>query len=210
MPPSGPTISISESACATEKFRQLDGGRLVQHQRRRARVVTHALRQLGRRHHAADRGDVRPPRLAGRRPGHRTPPAQPLVDFRRGRPSAPRTARPARRRRRRRPPRWPTRWPAPSGPTWAAPARRSHVGDGNGTVRRLEHPRRQPALADVFDDTVRHRPVAVAQVEFLTGADAPDVGRVEAFVAVDDRELTDLGQRVDVEQRQGSRTFSGR
>jgi hypothetical protein len=46
---------------------------------------------------------------------------------------------------------------------------------------------------------VRHRPVAVAQVEFLAGADAPDVGRVEALVTVDDREPTDLGQRIDVE-----------
>ena len=46
---------------------------------------------------------------------------------------------------------------------------------------------------------MRHRPVAVAQVEFLAGADAPDVGRVEALVTVDDRELTDLGQRIDVE-----------
>jgi len=43
---------------------------------------------------------------------------------------------------------------------------------------------------------VRHRPVAVAQVEFLAGADAPDIGRVEALVTVDDRELTDLGQRL--------------
>ncbi len=74
----------------------------------------------------------------------------------------------------------------------------------------VEHPRRQPALADVLDDTVRHRPVAVAQVEFLAGTDAPHVGGVEALVAVDDRELTDLGQRVDVEQRAGHATISGR
>ena len=75
------------------------------------------------------------------------------------------------------------------------------AGDGRGNGAAVEHPRRQPALADILDDTVRHRAVAVAEVEFLAGADAPDVGRVEALVAVDDRQLTDLGQRVDVEER---------
>jgi len=51
---------------------------------------------------------------------------------------------------------------------------------------------------------MRHRPVAITQVEFLAGTDTPDVGRVEALIAVDDRQLTDLGQRVDVEESAGS------
>ena len=78
-----------------------------------------------------------------------------------------------------------------------------HRPGGLGQRAAVQHPRRQPALADVLDDTVRHRPVAVTQVEFLAGPDPPHVGRVEALVAVDDRQLTDLGQRVDVEERAG-------
>ena len=77
------------------------------------------------------------------------------------------------------------------------------AGAARGHGPAVQHPRRQPALGDVLDDTVRHGAVAVAKVEFFAGADAPDVGRVEALVAVDDRELTDLGQRVDVEERAG-------
>jgi len=43
----------------------------------------------------------------------------------------------------------------------------------------------------------------IAQVQFLARTDAADVGRVEALVAVDGHELTDLGQRVDVEEPAG-------
>jgi len=43
--------------------------------------------------------------------------------------------------------------------------------------------------------------VAVAEVELLTGTDAPDVGRVEALVTVDDCEGARFGQRVDVKER---------
>ena len=77
------------------------------------------------------------------------------------------------------------------------------AGAGARTVLAVKHPRRQPAFGDILDETVRHGSVAVAKVEFFAGADAPNVGRVEPLVAVDDRQLTDLGQRVDVEERAG-------
>ena len=75
------------------------------------------------------------------------------------------------------------------------------VGAAAGTVRRSSTRAVRRALADVLDDAVGQRARAVAEVEFLAGPDPPHIGRVEALVAVDDRELTDLGQRVDVEQR---------
>ena len=46
---------------------------------------------------------------------------------------------------------------------------------------------------------MRQRPGAVAQVEPLAGTDPSDIGGVEALVTVDDRDLTDIRQRVDVE-----------
>jgi hypothetical protein len=52
---------------------------------------------------------------------------------------------------------------------------------------------------------VCNRAGAVAQIEFLADPDAPDVGGMEALVAVDDRKLTDLRKRVDVKQRSGHR-----
>ena len=93
---------------------------------------------------------------------------------------------------------------------WAAPARRSPAGRAIGTVRRSSTravSRPLPTSSTTQCATVA---VAVAQVEFLAGPDPPHVGRVEALVAVDDRQLTDLGQRVDVEQRAGHRKISGR
>ena len=78
------------------------------------------------------------------------------------------------------------------------------------TVRRSSTRAVSRALADVLDDAVRHRARAVAEVELLAGPDPPHVGGVEAFVAVDDGELTDLGQRVDVEQRAAATALSGR
>ena len=76
-------------------------------------------------------------------------------------------------------------------------------GDAGSTVQRSQHPGRQPALADLLDDAVRHRARAVAEVELFADPDPPHGGGVEALVAVDDGQLTDLGQRVDVEERRG-------
>ena len=77
------------------------------------------------------------------------------------------------------------------------------VGVGVATVRRSITRAVSAALADVFDDTVGEPARAIAEVEFLAGPDPPDVGRVEALVAVHHGELTDRGQRVDVEERVG-------
>ena len=76
------------------------------------------------------------------------------------------------------------------------------VGAAGSTVRRSSTRADKPALADLFDDAVRHRvPAPSLEVELLAEPDPPDVGGVEALVTVDDGELTDIRQRVDVEQR---------
>ena len=50
---------------------------------------------------------------------------------------------------------------------------------------------------------MRHRARAVTEVELFAGPDSSHVGGMEAFVAVDDGQVTDLGQGVDVEERPG-------
>ena len=81
---------------------------------------------------------------------------------------------------------------------------RLHDGDRRGRGfdgPAVQHAGRQPALGDLLDDAVRHRACAVAEVEFFARPDSPHVGGVEALVAVDHGQVTDLGQGVDVEER---------
>ena len=76
-------------------------------------------------------------------------------------------------------------------------------GGGGRDASSAPAPGPQPVAADLLDHAVRHRAGAVAEVELLAGPDPAHGGGVEALVAVDDGQLTDLGQRVDVEQRRG-------
>ena len=94
IPPSGPTISISESACAKSEFRQRFGRGLVQHQHRRTRRRPRRDigDQFGGRHHRRTPTERAAAGLPGRRSGHRLPPPQPLVRPSRRRPSGPRSA----------------------------------------------------------------------------------------------------------------------
>ena len=80
MPPSGPTISSSESACATGSSVSLTVADSCSTSAvapsSRTRCTNSAVDTT-----PADGRNVRAPRLAGGRPGHRTPAAQTLVDL---------------------------------------------------------------------------------------------------------------------------------
>ncbi|MDT5162245.1 MAG: hypothetical protein QOC90_2555, partial [Mycobacterium sp.] len=166
----------------------------------------HPLHQLGRRDQPDDGRNVGAPRLAGGRPGHRTPASQTLVDLRLSFPPG-HTARGLPRDER-----VGARLGGQLDGQLGAIGLGQSLHDGDrGRGRRhspaVQHPRRQPALGDFLDDTVRHGAVAVAEIEFFAYSDAPNIGRVETLVAVDDRQLSDLGQRVDVEQSAAGRAM---
>ena len=84
------------------------------------------------------------------------------------------------------------------------------AGSAGSTVRRSST--RAVSRPFATSSTTQCATVAgtVAEVEFLAGPDPPHVGGVEALLAVDDGQLTGLGQRVDVEQRVGHAGVSGR
>jgi hypothetical protein len=69
-----------------------------------------------------------------------------------------------------------------------------------GHLPAIQHPGLQPVAAGLLDCTASQNAGAVAEDQFLAAADASHRGGVEAFVAVDDGELTGHRQRVDVEQ----------
>ncbi len=141
--------------------------------------------------HAVDGGDVGPPRLPDGRTDHGPPPTQPLLD-----PGALPVGHPGRlpgQKLRRRRPRWLVRSPAPSIPTSAGPAPPSPAAGFRGppfpvperTIRRVRttRPRSEPPA-----HRRRRRAPTV-----LRGGSAHRRG-VKPFVAVEDSQITDVGQ----------------
>ena len=55
-------------------------------------------------------------------------------------------------------------------------------------------------MAGLFDHAAGQAAGAVTENEFLAAPDAPHGRGVEAFVTLDDSQVSDVGQRVDVEQ----------
>jgi len=151
----------------------------------------------GRRHHTVDRGDVRAA-VTGGPPDRATaiPPAQALVDLLPRIPTGPRIVRPASRRTRRLPPSVASSMASfgtvgfGQGPVTTVTA----GGRAIGTVRRWSTRRRQPAPCPTIFDGHNAPPSPSPSPRSSSSPERirRDVGGVEALVAVDDPQLTDL------------------